>query len=943
MEVSFTSSKEKPQIVFLLGAPGSGKSTQAAKLVRDYKFTHLSVGELLRAEAENKTKEGQEIHALESKGELVPSELTVKVLVKAMKTKNAKKYLIDGFPRSLDQALYFERNFREIDYIINYEIPDEVALERLLKRASQEGRYDDNEETITKRLHIFHTETEPVTRFYERFGKVATVPASGSIDETYKLTLEALQPNLIFFYGPPASGQEQLAEQLADLTTYKLIKIQDYYRANGLTNASDEVKIDHLITFFLNNYQRNFILHDFPENIRQVKIFVEHFAAPKKFYYFDFTKDQVENHIKDKPKQQRQVILQEYERYVQNRKEILKYFNNKPYFIKIKDDENVDKVWNSVVESIAPEIIACPTLPDDDFSHNYLAKIERQRGYVYLDVVSLIQDEIKRGTELGKELNSALQTGENVGQPQIELLRKVMFNNLRRTKFILGGYPESFGYLDYFELTCCKIKNVIAFTHKPLALKGENLYAHYHAKGKLIKIQSDHLDQFDSYVKNRCRYGFIVGPEAAGRPTITTYLKNKYATQLVNYEQTIELLKVKLSTEDNQVEEVPFPEIIKHFKAEIDSRDRSHNILFEGWPYEKEQLEAFVKEVGAPTYVFWLDATEENLAKRIAIENKVDEIDESDREKINEELTKTKQLIQVFQDSIADGNNIHLFDIKVGISTESTLKDINNIIYKKVFVFRNVSSKTTGPELRDHVINLCVNNNVTFIDVADLVNENFAETNDLSKKLQSQAIMTDFSSQFTAPSFFTPTLITDLIQKYLLAHPSNKYILLYNYPSAEGKQESKLYPRAIDELYQIEASIGPLKEIITVCDAPQDFEINDPFEERPVQEEVKVEVKPPKGEGEEEEEAEPEPPKEEEEDEDAKPKFNPLEYNWTVSDGNPKTLAQVYRRRTNCDYLLLETDSQEFNGLEDLLKSSIAKFEEGDNKDKDCYVEVIIN
>jgi len=529
-----------------------------------------------------------------------------------------------------------------------------------------------------------------------------------------------------------------------------------------------------LITFFLNSPHRNFIIHEFPDNIRQVKIFVEHFAAPKKFYYFDFTKDQVENHIKDTPKQQRQIILQEYERYVHNRKEILKYFNNKPYFIKIKDDESLDKVWNSILDTIAPEIIACPTLPDDEFSQNYLGKIERERGYVYLDVVSLVQDEIKRGTGLGKELCGSLQSGLNFDQQQIELLRKVLFNNLKKTKFILGGYPSTFGALEYFQLTCCPVKNVIAFAHKPLSLKGENLFAHYHAKGKLIKIQNDHLDQFDSYVNNRCRYGFILGPEAAGRPTIATYLKNKYATQLVDYNATVELLKVKLSTEDNPVEDVPFPEIVKHFKTEIESKDRSHNILFEGWPYEKDQLEAFVKGVGAPTYVFWLDATEENLAKRFAIENKVDQIDEADQEKINEEIGKTKQLIQVFHDSINEGNNIHLFDIKVGISTESTLKDINNIIYKKVFVLRNVSNKVTGTELRDHIINLCVNYNVTFIDVADLVNENISSESENSKKLQSQAIMTDFQLQHIAPSFFTPTLITDLIQRYLLAHPSNK-------------------------------------------------------------------------------------------------------------------------------------------------------------------------
>ena len=125
--------------------------------------------------------------------------------------------------------------------------------------------------------------------------------------------------------------------------------------------------------------------------------------------------------------------------------------------------------------------------------------------------------------------------------------------------------------------------------------------------------------------------------------------------------------------------------------------------------------------------------------------------------------------------------------------------------------------------------------------------------------------------------------------------------MLYNYPGAENKPQGDFYPRPIDELYQIENNIGPLKEVIAVVDAPEDFTINDPVEEKPVIEEVKVEVKP-KVEGEEEEEV-PEPPKDEDEDGENKPKFNPLDYNWTVSDGNPKSLAKIYHRRFNCEHV----------------------------------------
>jgi adenylate kinase family enzyme len=535
-----------------------------------------------------------------------------------------------------------------------------------------------------------------------------------------------------------------------------------------------------------------------------------------------------------------------------------------------------------------------------------------------------------------------LQSGHNFDENQVALIKRIFFNDLSKRKFILGGFPNTFAALEFFEQNCCNIRHLIAFTHKPLDLQGRNLYAQYHTQGRLIKINYHHLEQFDSYVTNRCRYGFLVGPELAGRPAVAAYLKNRYVTQVIDYNAVNELLKVRLSTEDNQVEEVPFPELVKYFKEEIASRDRSHNILFDGWPFEKEQLTAFLRSVGAPNYVFWLDATDETLGKRYMAANQAEAVDEGEQEKINEELAKTKQFIQAFNDCIHEGNNIHLFDIKVGVSHQTTVKEINGIIYKKVFAFKNSSNQVNASDLRSFVVNACINNDVTFIDVADLVNQSATATDENSKKLHAQAVMTNNTLQSLAPSIFTPTLVTDLIAKSLQNHPATKYLLLYNYPSAENKPQGDFYPRAIDELYQIENNIGPLKEVIAVVDAPEDFVINDPVEEKPVVEEVKVEVKAPKGDGEEEEEV-PEPPKDEDEDGENKPKFNPLDFNWTVSDGNPKSLAKIYHRRFNCEHDQINVSTQDLTPLENLLRDSIARFDEGENRDKDYYVEVIIN
>jgi len=99
---------DNPKITFVLGGPASGKGTQCEKLVEEFGYTHISTGDLMRAEMKKGTKEGEEIARIVGEGQLVPYQLTVQVLINALIATPSKNYLIDGFPRALDQAMHFE-------------------------------------------------------------------------------------------------------------------------------------------------------------------------------------------------------------------------------------------------------------------------------------------------------------------------------------------------------------------------------------------------------------------------------------------------------------------------------------------------------------------------------------------------------------------------------------------------------------------------------------------------------------------------------------------------------------------------------------------------------------------------------------------------------------------------------------------------------------------
>ncbi|KYG50480.1 hypothetical protein M433DRAFT_57118 [Acidomyces richmondensis BFW] len=185
-------------VIFVLGGPGAGKGTQCANLVRDYGFRHLSAGDLLRSEQD---RPGSEFGAMIAKyikeGQIVPMEVTIRLLENAMKDTIAsggkRSFLIDGFPRKMDQALAFEKQVVKSRFTLFFECPEETLRERLMERGRTSGRSDDNAESIAKRFRVFVETSMPVVEMFEREGRVVRVDATPGPDEVYAHVRRALK------------------------------------------------------------------------------------------------------------------------------------------------------------------------------------------------------------------------------------------------------------------------------------------------------------------------------------------------------------------------------------------------------------------------------------------------------------------------------------------------------------------------------------------------------------------------------------------------------------------------------------------------------------------------------------------------------------------------------------------------------------------------------
>ena len=194
-------SDSQAAVIFVLGGPGAGKGTQCDLLVEQYGFIHLSAGDLLRAEQDREgSKYGDLIKQYIKEGSIVPMEVTVKLLEDAIRRELDKRhddrqsrFLIDGFPRKMDQAIAFEQAVCPSMFTLFYDCPEETMQERLLERGKTSGRADDNAESIKKRFKTFVETSMPVVNYFESQGKVVKVMATGTKDEVFEETKKQIE------------------------------------------------------------------------------------------------------------------------------------------------------------------------------------------------------------------------------------------------------------------------------------------------------------------------------------------------------------------------------------------------------------------------------------------------------------------------------------------------------------------------------------------------------------------------------------------------------------------------------------------------------------------------------------------------------------------------------------------------------------------------------
>lgn len=593
------SKKALPRCIFVTGGPGTGKGTQCAKLVQDPGYAHISIGDIMRNEIKSGSPDGKQIESIVKAGNLVPKELTVRLLLKTLENIKADAVLIDGFPRSVDQAVYMEQHAIRIDYILHLDVDDEqVLLERLIERGKSSGRADDNPETIMHRFNVYKSESAPVLAIYEPFGYVRRIDSFAAIAEVYKRTLRGLRPELLCIIGPNFSGKSTLSMHLASRYSFSVVTLNEIKTRKKMGKkvmlTDDQEIVDAVIKYLQKTRSYRVIIENFPENLSQARIFGVLSGDPDMVINLRCPQDVAQERLlkldKADPRyMQPAVYSRVYNQFSENVVPIAEYYRSR----KVNYGEistggvsslSVLKQSSALVE---PEVILLMG-PQHEAVNKYFSKL----GYKLVDAEKLIRVfRFERGLSHSSNAHN-LSDDEEL----IDILFKLIFSGNRCRKFAIYNFaPNNLELVMRFEKEVCRIKEVyyISDTISPSDAVGNYLFNSHkftHIKRSLLPSELDSADfrEIDTLIAeaNGAQKSWVIaliGATLTGKTTIANYMQQKYGFVPINFEEVYEETKTVMSTEEEPKDALSFGEFRKGLGLYLEKRPGKRFII-DGMP-----------------------------------------------------------------------------------------------------------------------------------------------------------------------------------------------------------------------------------------------------------------------------------------------------------------------------------------------------------------------
>jgi calcium-dependent protein kinase len=522
----------------------------------------------MRAVVQSGSEEGRAVQAYVTSGNLVPKELVASILLKNLSVLDTHTVLIDGFPRSTDQAVLLEQMGLPVDFMLHVDTSQEDELiNRLIERGKTSGRADDKEETIKYRFSVYKSESLPVLSLYEPFGIVRKVDCLGKITEVTDRIIKALRPELFFVSGVFASGKSSLAKtwgEQHEMHYVKLSEIKGYRRYSSSYTYDDEREVAVALVNYLQSlkHERRVIVDGFPESAHQARIFASIFGEPNKIVHLTCAQDVAYQRIPNS---------KAYAQSALRAKEVTGYYAKKHpegLFQLETSRLTAASTYEHVKGFLLPEAVLLKGEASAPIVLHFVNK-----GYYPVNASQLLMLWRKaRAVSQSKELTKLSDDPEI-----IDILKRRIFSGLGHTKFVIYNFARwSSEILSRFESQIAELSKVIYVKNEYFSLVPDQAMEYAQATLRLQVVHSNPIDwsssnltpEFDSLLdltfnenKQVGKLVVVLGPRKSGKTTVCKHLVERLGFKLVDFEAVVEATKAMLSTEDEPKESLTITEL----------------------------------------------------------------------------------------------------------------------------------------------------------------------------------------------------------------------------------------------------------------------------------------------------------------------------------------------------------------------------------------------
>jgi adenylate kinase family enzyme len=855
-----------------------------------------------------------------NKGELIPYELTVQVLINALIANPSKNYLIDGFPRARDQAVYFEQIVGEAQSVLYFNTPLDVCVDRCMVRAKTSGRADDTKETIMKRLETFKNQSQPVVEMYERFGKVREVDGSGDPIEVFNLTRKAMLPQVSWICGPKISGKTTLGNMLATRTNAKLLKFTDFVKQQGLERSDDDTVVQALIQQLALEISPRILIEDFPQNTYQAKYFCKNSLTPSRVFVLSCSKDLSQERMtqvsQSSPDYMPSALLSKsIAKYNGNLKEMLNYFRKETVLSEVSTEQNLDQSFKEVCAVVEPSVINIRSSGSEvaQGAADAVTQGLIDSGFIALKVRELVESEVERGTDVGCMIKKAGDAFADAGLV-VEVLKRIIFSGIDgHNKFLLCGFPETIEQADAFEASCAAIKAIVYTSPKGSSveikdnnLADKNIDTLFSKEFRLKTMNEWDMATFAEHLGMRTAWGVVTGHKYQGADMIKDELKKIMDIKTINMKAIEEDLKKGKGTEDEPFEgEIQLSEVEESVVSQVNANKKC-TYLFESWLHKSmNEFIAFAnKNFGMPTFCIHVACDKKTTEDRWKKMNESEEIGEDAAAELDDENKKADKANNEVQAAYqACKDKVRLIAVNTDGSNEAVVENLRGNFSAKIILVNHEKHL----DVDTSCANLAIKYNMLYLSVYQLIKQAVCDNTELGKQIWKTMKPKDMTEdvkvaedafkevEWSAIHFDMGLVIELLRQTIANKRSSQQFILLEGMCNNRklANDNDKLTLRYMDELFQIEKHIGEVSAVISLQNQAEASQWTDEkweeFEEPP--------VAPPKQKvlNDEGEEVEEEAEAAEEEGEPKKPTWNPSIYKWTVTNRRSKNLPQLFR------------------------------------------------